>query len=82
MKKTLYRGALLIAANVVMLCMLSFYRTTDAAPPTARQPFANPVVQREQMVRELQEIKALLKEQNALLRKQNKNQLNETSSER
>ena len=82
MKKTLFRGALLIVANVALLCMLSFYRTTDAAPPTVRQPFANPVAQREQMISELQEIKALLKEQNALLRTQSKNQHNETSNQR
>jgi hypothetical protein len=31
-------------------------------------PFRNPVEQREQMIRELQEIKALMQQQNALLR--------------
>jgi len=81
-KKTLFRSALLIAATVVILCVLSFYRTSDAAPASARQPFANSVTQREQMIRELQEIKALLKEQNALLRMQNKSQDDETSRRR
>ena len=60
--------ALLIAANLLFLCVLSFYRTTDAAPPKAQQPFANSVEQRMEMINELREIKGLLKEQNALLR--------------
>ena len=61
--------ALLIVANVLFCGVLSFYRTTDAAPrPPARLPFANPVEQRMEMVNQLKEIKALLKEQNALLR--------------
>ena len=59
---------LLIAANLLFLCVLSFYRTTDAAPPKAKQPFANAVEQRMEMIKEMREIKGLLKEQNALLR--------------
>ena len=59
---------LLIVANVLFCCVLSFYQTTDAAPPKAKQPFANAVEQRMEMVGELKEIKNLLKEQNALLR--------------
>jgi hypothetical protein len=59
---------LLIAANVLFLCVLSFYRTTAAAPPKAKQPFANAVEQRMEMIKELREIKNLLKEQNALWR--------------
>ena len=59
---------LLIVANVLFCCVLSFYGTTDAAPPKAKQPFANSVQQRMEMIKELQEIKGLLKEQNALLR--------------
>lgn len=82
MKKKLFSAALLIAANIAVLCMLSFYRTTDAAPPPARQPFANSVTQREQMIRELQEIKALLKEQNALLQTQNDSQNHANSGRR
>ena len=58
---------LLIAANVLFLCVLSFYRTTGAAPPKAKQPFANSVEQRMEMINELREIRGLLKEQNALL---------------
>jgi len=59
--------ALLIAANVLCYCVLSFYRTTDAAVKPAPPPFANAVEQRMEMVNQLREIKELLKEQNALL---------------
>jgi len=59
---------LLIVANVLFLCVLSLYRTIDAAPPRAQQPFANAVEQRMGMIEELREIKVLLREQNALLR--------------
>jgi hypothetical protein len=48
--------------------VLSFYRTTGAAPPKPKQPFANSVEQRMEMIKELREIKVLLKEQNALWR--------------
>ena len=62
--------ALLLAANVVFWGVLSFYETTDAAPRSdaGKPPFANAVEQRFETIRELQEIKQLLKEQNALLR--------------
>jgi hypothetical protein len=51
--------ALLIAANVVFLCVLSFYRKTDAAPRAATPaPFANAVAQRMEMINELKEIRA------------------------
>ena len=59
---------LLIVANVLFCCVLSFYRTTEAAPPKPKQPFANAVEQRMEMIKQLREIKGLLKEQNALLR--------------
>jgi hypothetical protein len=62
------RWVLLIAANALVLCMLGFYRTGGAAPQAGQPPFANPIDQRSDMVRELREIKELLKEQNALLR--------------
>jgi hypothetical protein len=55
-------------ANVVALGVLGFYSTLGAAPQAGQPPFANPVEQRSDMVRELREIKDLLKEQNALLR--------------
>lgn len=62
------RWFLLVAANVLVVCVLSFYRTSGAAPQAAQPPFANAVDQRNEMIRELQEIRVLLQEQNALLR--------------
>jgi len=62
----------LLAANVLCYCMLSFYQRTDAAPPTSGgPPFANSVQQRAEMIRLLQEIRGLMQEQNALLRSAN-----------
>jgi len=62
------RGTLLVLANLLALGVLGFYSTLGAAPQAGQPPFANPVDQRSDMVRELREIKDLLKEQNALLR--------------
>jgi hypothetical protein len=62
------RWTWLMAANLAALCMLGFYSTVGAAPPAGQPPFANPIDQRFDMIRELQEIKELLKEQNNLLR--------------
>ncbi len=63
------RWTVLLIANVLFLGMLSLYRVTDAAQDQRGQlPFSNSVEQRNAMIRELQEIKALLKEQNQLLR--------------
>jgi len=62
--------ALLIAANVLCYCVLSFYQTTDAAAPRKvgpGPPFANSVEQRAAMIKTLGDIRELLKEQNALL---------------
>jgi hypothetical protein len=62
--------ALLLAANFACWGVLGFYETTDAAPRSdaGKPPFANSVEQRFQMIQELQEIKQLLREQNALFR--------------
>jgi ABC-type phosphate transport system ATPase subunit len=61
--------AALLAANVLCYCVLSFYQTGNAAPgPAGKQPFANSVEQRMEMIRLLTEIKDQLKQQNALLR--------------
>jgi hypothetical protein len=62
------RWTWLIAGNAAALGVLGFYSTLGAAPPAGQPPFANPVDQRFEMVRELREIKELLKEQNSLLR--------------
>jgi hypothetical protein len=50
------------------LGVLGFYSSSGAAPQGGQPPFANAVEQRNEMIRELHEIKELLKEQNALLR--------------
>ena len=63
-----YGWSVLLFANVVAWSVLSFQGSTGAAPQDVRAPFDNAVQQRNEMIRELQEIKALLKEQNTLLR--------------
>jgi Asp-tRNA(Asn)/Glu-tRNA(Gln) amidotransferase A subunit family amidase len=62
------RWTLLVTANAALCGVLGFYSTLGAAPQSGQPPFANPIDQRAEMVRELREIKELLKEQNALLR--------------
>jgi hypothetical protein len=54
--------------------MLLFYSTICAAPPAGQPPFADAVVQREEMLRELRGIRELLKEQNSLLKQLVENQ--------
>ena len=61
------RSLLACAAGVTLLCMLGFYSLLSAAPP-GKPPFEDAVAQREEMIRELREIKDLIKEQNALLK--------------
>jgi hypothetical protein len=58
----------LVTGNVLAIGVLGFYSTLGAAPPAGQPPFANPVEQRADQLRELREIKELLKEQNELLR--------------
>jgi hypothetical protein len=62
------RWAMLVAGNALLVGVLGFYSTSGAAPQSGQPPFNNSVEQREQQVRELREIKELLKEQNALLK--------------
>jgi hypothetical protein len=59
---------IVLGANVVFWCVLSFYRTGDAAPGPASEPFANAVQQRAEMIQHLRELKDLVREQNELLR--------------
>ena len=54
-------------AAVVCYCVLSFYQTGEAQTGT-RPTLANPAHDRQAMIANLEEIKNLLKEQNALLR--------------
>ncbi len=62
------KWGLLLVGIVLCCCVLSFYRTTNAQPPQAKEPFANSVEQRMDMIKVLTEIRDQLKEQNALLR--------------
>ena len=66
-RKTL-SWTLLILANALVWSVLSFHRPSEAAPPVGKLPFSNAVEQRGHMIRELQAIQALLRQQNALLR--------------
>ena len=61
----------LLAANALVLCVLSFFQMGHAAPPATTQPFANSVEQRLETVAELKEINAQLKDINAFLRSGN-----------
>lgn len=60
--------AILLVANVLCYCMLSFYQMGAAQNSAPRPTIANPVQQREETIAQLEEIKILLKEQNALLK--------------
>jgi hypothetical protein len=62
------RWTMLITANALAWCMLCFHQSGTAAPPAATPPFANAVEQRFDMIDQLKQINAQLKEQNALLR--------------
>lgn len=67
-RATSARWVILVAANVLGWCMLCLHQSTDAAPAKESGPFANSVEQRFEMIQQLREINAQLKEQNALLR--------------
>jgi cell division protein FtsB len=60
------RWTVLVVANVLAWCMLCFHQQGTAAPAAA--PFANAVEQRIEMIEQLKQTNALLKEQNTLLR--------------
>jgi hypothetical protein len=62
------RFALLIVGNMLLLAMLGFYRSSDAAPQANQPPFANAVEQRQEIIAVLKEIRDELKAQTALLR--------------
>lgn len=55
-----------IVTNVLLVCVLSFQRNTEAQSRT--EPFVNSGQQRLEMINVLKEISTELKEQNALLR--------------
>lgn len=56
----------LVMTAVLSVGVLSFYRTSPAAPGQ-QMPFANPTGQRQEMVEQLKELNRLIKQQNALL---------------
>lgn len=58
----------LVLFNVLALGMLGLYTPSGAAPPRENEPFANSVEQRFEIIRQLKELNAQMKEQNALLR--------------
>ena len=58
---------LLLMANALVYCVLSFCQTTDAQSGV-RPTLSDPAEERKEMISNLEEIKNLLKEQNALLR--------------
>ena len=68
MSKKTFGWAALLGANLFIWGVLSFYESSQAAPQGGKQPFSNAVEQRHEIIRELQQVSALLKEQNQLLR--------------
>ena len=66
--RTMIGSALLLATMLFAWSVLSFEKQSISTAQEARQPFVNAVEQRNGIIRELREIRALLKEQNALLR--------------
>ena len=61
------RWTVLLSVNLLLWSVLGFYGVSSAAPDKKREPFANSVQQRGEIIQELKEIKALLQKQNALL---------------
>jgi hypothetical protein len=59
---------LILVAVIVCYCVLSFYQTGTAQNSTPRPSLANAPEDRQTMISNLEEIKNLLKEQNALLK--------------
>jgi hypothetical protein len=63
-----FRWLLPAAAGAALVGVLGFYGIGVAAPQSGQPPFASSIEQRAEMIRELREIKELIKEQNSLLR--------------
>ena len=61
------RFAILLIVNIGLWCVLGFNEKSTGQTTQPKLPFANAVEQRFETINELKEIKALLKEQNALL---------------
>ena len=67
LKKSIIWPLVAITAGL-LVCVLSFYRTSTAAPSGARPAFANAIEQRQEVIEQLKELNRQLREQNALLR--------------
>lgn len=61
------RWFILIIANVLFCCVLSFCRTTSASPRPIGLPMAESVGLNAEVVKQLRAIRTLLQEQNVLL---------------
>lgn len=61
-------GPVIFALSLVCLSSFGVIRRGVAAPPEAKLPFPNSNEQRSEILLELREIRALLVEQNALLK--------------
>ena len=68
MRTVPFRSLVACAAVVGLLYMLGFYSLSSAAPAGGKPPFEDAAMQREEMIRELRDIKELIREQNGLLK--------------
>ena len=72
MKHPLYRHRHSLAALLLVAGVLGLWGIAGAQPVpgsgAGKPPFANAVDQRDEMIRELRDIRTLIKEQNALLK--------------
>ena len=72
MQHPIYRHRHSLAALLLVVGVLGLWGIAGAQPApvsgAGKPPFANAVDQRDEMIRELREIRTLIKEQNALLK--------------
>jgi hypothetical protein len=62
------RWSALVALNMICWGVFGAYQISQAQSKGGQLPFANSIEQRSDILRELKDIKDLIKEQNALLR--------------
>lgn len=72
MNTSLFRHMCWAAPACMLVGVLGLWGTAvaqnEGTPGAGKPPFANAIDQREEMIRELREMRALMKEQNALLK--------------
>jgi hypothetical protein len=72
MLRSIPKSAAVILTVAVSIGVLGFWGTgmaqNQGTPGAGKPPFASAVEQREEMIRELRDIRSLMKEQNALLK--------------